>query len=827
MRQKSIDIANKVLGSNAANNIRHYYHYTLAGFTIGPITPREVVALQNDPGVLLVVPDQAASGRRMVSAPTFLGLDAAGGIWSNLGGQQSAGDDVVVCVVDTGIWPELPSFSDRADAVSNSGSVVYNDPPATYTGYCQPGDNVTTSTCKNREPHGTHVASIAAGNADIPSELFPGHTLSGVAPRARVASYKVEWGDEDSTYFISDFVAGIDAAAADGCDVINFSTGIVASNVDLATFRRPVELSMKNAAAAGVFIVAAGGNTGPDLSTVVDVFGPWMCTAAASTTDRRQVANVTLGNGAGFIGESSAPAYSAVGPARIVLGEDIAVSGAAAADARRCYGGTLDPAKSAGNIVVCDRGGNFRVQKSQEVQQAGGIGMVLINVIPDNLAAEEYYVPSVHLQDEHRKAVRQYIMSAGAAATATLGPSTLLYGSESAPQVIEFSSRGPIVAGDGNLLKPDITAPGVNVVAAWPAFASPSGYREAILSVVAGVGALLAQAHPSWTPAMIRSAIMTTAYQSTKAGPGSGQPFGGPFDFGAGHVDATAANNPANPETFTLAPGASQVVQFNVTKQPDTPLDKWRDGSITWTSSQGTKVRIPVVVRAAELAVSPPEIRLRGPRPGKYTYNVIPSWSGSIVTIPIGFSAAQVVDGIVDANVNGGATSFKITIPPIAAGGWSYVRFRIFAEFVSSPGIDKRPNNLDLSVAQNSKEVGSSAGDAGVSYEEVNLWNATGDYTVTVSGTMLPSGTATFKLHWWLLRMPVSASSNAVSTPNARMPAVAVAGEPVPVSLSFSARITTSSQKFLGAVVYGRGSGNTTPRSSHPPLPTITLVEVN
>jgi hypothetical protein len=219
-----------------------------------------------------------------------------------------------------------------------------------------------------------------------------------------------------------------------------------------------------------------------DLSSVVDVFGPWMCTVAASTTDRRQVANLTLGNGAIYQGESSLPAFPAVGPAQIVLGEGAAAIGADAADARRCYGGSLDPAKTAGKIVVCDRGGNFRVEKSQEVQRAGGIGMVLINVSPSQTSGETHYVDTVHLQDVDRDAVRQYVMSAGAAATAVIGPSTLVFGSEPAPQMAPFSSRGPILAGDGNLLKPDITAPGVNIVAGWPPSVDPWGYREQILS---------------------------------------------------------------------------------------------------------------------------------------------------------------------------------------------------------------------------------------------------------------------------------------------------------------------------------------------------------
>jgi hypothetical protein len=207
-----------------------------------------------------------------------------------------------------------------------------------------------------------------------------------------------------------------------------------------------------------------------------------------------------------------------------------------------CVPGTLDPAAVSGKIVVCDRGVIARTDKSLAVKQAGGAGMVLVNLSPGSVNADLHFVPSVHLDHVAGAAVRAYALTAGATATLISSPVELV----DAPQVAAFSSRGPNRAG-GDLLKPDIMAPGVDVLAA----VSPVGNHDRnwdFLSGtsmssphVAGFAALLKDAHPSWSPAMIKSAMMTTASQHTT----EGNPIPGtPFDYGAGHIAPNSAVDP-------------------------------------------------------------------------------------------------------------------------------------------------------------------------------------------------------------------------------------------------------------------------------------------
>jgi hypothetical protein len=226
-----------------------------------------------------------------------------------------------------------------------------------------------------------------------------------------------------------------------------------------------------------------------------------------------------------------------------------AMAGASATAVARCYstgwnGGTpaLDPAVVAGKIVVCDRGTNDRVDKSRAVLEAGGVGMVLVNVSPNSLNADIHFVPTVHLADTDRAAVRAYAATAGATATLTGG--TLA--SVVAPNVANFSSRGPALAGSGDLLKPDIMAPGVDILAAY----SPvgGGRNWDFLSGtsmssphMAGMAALMKDLHPNWSPAAIKSAFMTTA--TTLRNNNTPIP-GTPFGYGAGQVVPNSAADP-------------------------------------------------------------------------------------------------------------------------------------------------------------------------------------------------------------------------------------------------------------------------------------------
>lgn len=543
------------------------YRYAFNGFA-AELTPAQVAKLASLPGVLSV--DQNEIQQLDTSTtPAFLGLNAPGGIWETLGGPNNgkdggAGEGVVVGIIDSGIWPENPSFSDR-DA---SGKLIYQQIPG-WNGKCVPGEEFPASKCNKKliaaqwfgegyggaegikeafpyefvsardaDGHGSHTASTAAGNYGVPAVVDGTDlgTISGMAPRARIAAYKACWGNGgEGGCPTVDNVAAIDQAVADGVDVINYSISGTRTN-----FRDPVEIAFLFAADAGVFVAASAGNNGPDASTVAHP-SPWITTVAASTHDRVYQATATLGNGQSYTG---AGLGAAVPSSPLVYAGDVGVAGADPAQVALCYPGTLDAAKVTGTIVVCDRGVIGRTEKSLAVQQAGGVGMILVNTSPSSLNADLHYVPTVHLDHTVRAAVVAYAQTAGATASLSAGVGGA--GAE-APFMASFSSRGPLLAGNGDLLKPDITAPGVDILAA----VSPVGYNGRNYDFLsgtsmssphmAGIGALMKDLYPTWSPAAIKSALMTTAYQKTN----KGNPIdGGVFAYGAGHVAPNAAMNP-------------------------------------------------------------------------------------------------------------------------------------------------------------------------------------------------------------------------------------------------------------------------------------------
>ena len=398
-------------------------------------------------------------------------------------------------MIDSGIWPDSPSFSDRA-VTGKNGKVVYK--PVKFAGACETGDAVGDDSwdqkaCNKKlvgarhfntgwggdqaiaeqmpweflsprdyNGHGTHRAATAAGNHGVavtgPAAEFG--KVSGIAPRARVAAYKALWSAEDGSTangFNSDIVAAIDQAVADGVDVINFSVSGTTSDV-----LDPAEVAFLNAAAAGIFVAASAGNDGPTAGTVAHP-SPWITTVAAGTHNRSLTGSVTLGDGTQHPGASAAA--ESVGPAPFIDAADAGLPGAADYKLEQCYaaadnGGTpvLDPALVAGKIVLCDRGETPRVNKSRAVAEAGDIGMVLVNVDADNVVADFHAVPTVHVADtEARSALKAYADTDGATATIAKGEVRL---DTPAPTVAAFSSRGPSSAAGGDLLKPDLLAPG-------------------------------------------------------------------------------------------------------------------------------------------------------------------------------------------------------------------------------------------------------------------------------------------------------------------------------------------------------------------------------
>ncbi len=585
---------NAVLAKLGKVVVLHNYSVTFNGFA-AELTDAQAQAIAVTPGVRSVVESEL---RQMdtTRTPDFLGLTAVpGGIWSQLDamGRKVKGEDVIIGMVDSGIWPENPSFGDKTDAGGTpvayfeAGTSVYGAPPARWAGTCQTGEGFTNGMCNNKllgvrhysaaflsggatlaasefvsardgSGHGSHTASTAGGNAGVRNNASNGVTvgvMSGIAPRARLAAYKVCWTATVSTLtgcVTPDILRAIDDAVADGVDVINYSI----SGTQLE-FNDPVEIAYLNAATAGVFVAASAGNSGP--GNEVAHISPWLTTVAASTLDRQPGADVTLGNGSIYSGYSTN--FTAAPTALLVLSSDIPAAGQTTVSANICLANSLDPAGAAGKIVICDRGTNTaaaRLAASAEVKRVGGVGMVLVNPTSTTLVATDAHtVPTVHLQNTQRDAVRAYAATAGA--TATIGLSYNLPGVV-APVMAGFSSRGPNKA-NGNILKPDISGPGSGVVAGYfvgslttaqhngliagtytppSAFATLSGTSMSSPHM-AGAGALMKQAYPTWSPAAIKSALMTS---TTDIKLSSGAADTNRWGYGAGHMNPNGAYNP-------------------------------------------------------------------------------------------------------------------------------------------------------------------------------------------------------------------------------------------------------------------------------------------
>ncbi|HEU4428407.1 MAG TPA: S8 family peptidase [Myxococcota bacterium] len=553
---------NAVLQSAGGGARVYNYAYAFNGFA-ADMSAVVAEKLKSMPGVLAVTKDEK---RKLDTSrtPDFLGLRT--GLWQLLGGEKNAGEGIVVGILDSGVWPENPSFSDR----DRRGRRVYSPLPSSdFHGICQPGVKWTAKDCNRKligaryynagfggpegvleelpyefisardvDGHGSHTSSTAAGNADVvaraPDNSILG-VISGMAPRARIAIYKVCWGiSPEGGCFSSDSVAAIDQAVADGVDVLNFSISGTSTN-----FLDPVEVAFLFAADAGVFVAASAGNDGPGESTVAHP-SPWLTTVAAGSHDRVYLATATTGDGADYEG---AGLGDAVPSNPLVQSTAAGLAGADADDVRLCVPGTLDPAVVAGKIVLCDRGVIARVDKSTAVQLAGGIGMILANTSPSSLNADIHAVPSIHVDEIAGAAIKAYIALDPAAATAALSAGEVEIGVP-APFVAAFSSRGPLLA-TADLLKPDIMAPGVDVLAAYSPFNFGNFNYLSGTSMssphIAGIGALMKQLHPDWSPMAIKSALMTTASQSLNVG---GAIPGTAFDYGAGQVDPNAAADP-------------------------------------------------------------------------------------------------------------------------------------------------------------------------------------------------------------------------------------------------------------------------------------------
>jgi subtilisin family serine protease len=544
------------------------YQTVLNGFS-AQLTPDAASRVAATDGVRVLYADEIfrPDGAPSVQAPPAPASAATAA--------ATAADGVVVGVIDTGIAPGNPSFAgDRlttsraAGAYLEANTVVV--PKADDREFRSPrliGEDWTRSdystklvaaqyfaagaeaaefdfthdalSPRDSDGHGSSVASIAAGNAAVNVQIDGAAfgSISGAAPDARIASYKACYVGHDPLSSTDDICAGTDVLAAldravsEGVDVVAFSLGEERAEQEWGA----PDIALYNAAVAGVFVAVSAGNGGPGPGTARDG-APWYTTVAAST-DTTFAATVVLAGGLEASGVSASVRAGEQITAPIVYAADAALAGSA--DARLCSQGSLDPQLVEGRIVVCDRGTYPRDEKAREVAETGGVGMVLVNVGADSLDAETDAVPSVHVDGEQRDAL---LTAVRAGTTATL---TRAEGGDTPPRIAGFSGRGP--SSHGDVLSPDVAAPGVSILAAGadasdgePTWSIASGTSVAA-PAVAGLAAAYLAAHPGTLPDEVKSALMTTAGDAVDADSSFAAD---PFAQGAGSVDDTRLLDP-------------------------------------------------------------------------------------------------------------------------------------------------------------------------------------------------------------------------------------------------------------------------------------------
>lgn len=625
------------------------YRWTTAlnGFA-ARLTATQAAALARDPRVALVESNDVrrlAGGRAATTsgAPQKSGSQA-----------PRAGAGVVIAMIDSGLWPEGPVFAD----VKGLGRA-----PERFVGDCVPGEGWSSEYCDRKvvgarwfvdgfgverlrsssalsalddDGHGTMMASIAAGNAGVTAQV-PGQRsalYTGTAPAARLAIYKACWtapDPADDGCATADLVTAIDQAVADRVDVVNLS---VEGPPRLDT----VERALLGAAEADIVVVAAAGNRGPQGYAAHP--SPWVTTVGGTTGSIPR--GLVKAPGLRVFGAMAA--VRGTRATQVVMGADVAAPGVRPQNARFCAPGTLDAGQVSGSIVVCERGQIGRVEKSAAVDQADGVGMILLNTAAGVVNADFHSVPTVQLAKADAKVFvrwqRRHVTT----------PVRLLPDGNShpLPRMVAWSSAGDPRSA---VLKPDVVAAAVGVLAATAPYSKlrwgQASGTSAAAAMVSGAAAGLLARH-DWNAAAVRSALATTAARldeptrALRSGSGRVRPHAAlkpgltydldPADYRAwldGHLAGYRLNTPSivirnrltvtrtitnrsdramyysssvtgfagqrvtvTPAAVRLTPGESATYTVRVRGRGP----RFDDGSVTWLGADQTKVKIPVLI---------------------------------------------------------------------------------------------------------------------------------------------------------------------------------------------------------------------------------------
>ncbi|KAL6839774.1 hypothetical protein ACP4OV_030462 [Aristida adscensionis] len=514
------------------------YQHVVSGF-IARLTAAELDRLRRLQWCVDAIPDvnyRLATTR----TPALLGLSAPRtGAWAAGG---SMGEGVIVAVLDNGVDPRHASYSDDG----------MPPPPAKWRGGCDFGGAPCNNKLiggRSREPgeHGTHTSSTAVGAfvAGVRVLKATAGTASGMAPRAHLAFYEVCF--EDACPATEQLTAIEKGAFEDGVDVVSISAG---DDTQKPFYLDLTAVGSFSAVMSGVFVSTSAGNLGPEFGTVTNC-APWLLTVAASTMGRRVLSTVTLGDGAVIQGETS-------GRYKNVKNKPLVYVAGSFAD------GALSSVDVRGKIVLCDRS-EPSADRAEMIRAAGGAGMITFS---DKLQGREtatsvnLTVAAARVGYDDGMAIMAYVNST-AKPTASLRYGGVVLDPSSPPAVAAYSSRGPCNMANLGVLKPDITGPGTNIIAAVPGparrrrngtaaghtrtFAMQSGTSMAAPHL-AGIAAVLKRARPRWSPAAIKSAMMTTADVAHPDGtPIADETNGRPAShllMGAGVVNAARALDP-------------------------------------------------------------------------------------------------------------------------------------------------------------------------------------------------------------------------------------------------------------------------------------------
>lgn len=571
--------AGGVLGRPLQALNEHFrFRHALNGMAVR-LTPAEAAKIARQPEVagispLRLMPLSTDNGPRLIGADRYWNgqLD---GSWDRIFGsgfetaaEGNRGEGMVVGVLDTGL-----NFAHASFAATASDGYQHVNPlgAGQYLGLCGPDASPDwTPACNDKvigaydfvtelmpeiwqwDPeavngpgpedengHGSHVASTAAGNPVLATPIgAPSANISGVAPRANLVIYDTCYttGTGQGSCPTISLVAALDQAIADGVvDVINYSIG-----GGTAPWLEEESRGFLDAVDTGIFIAAAAGNSGPSAGWI-DHVEPWVLTVGSSTHQRGAYANIfdvtgptpvppTLTGLAINIPPSSTPLTQAV------IGDFVYDT----ADPLQC-----EPAAAGsymGKIVLIRRGTCTFVIKVQNAEAGGAAAVILANNAEAalNPALDGTNIPVATVPQSLGNALSDFIDGSDGQATARLG-----YPAQALPQtpdlVARYSGRGPA---DYSVLKPDLVAPGDNILAALegpPDAYGPLSGTSMASPHMAGAAALLRKARPDWTLAEVKSAFMLTAKNT---GIGDAAPAGGAatvFAMGAGRAQAANA----------------------------------------------------------------------------------------------------------------------------------------------------------------------------------------------------------------------------------------------------------------------------------------------